>query len=74
MNAPMTLPSQIDWPELIGDLMARGYSLRMIAAECRVHRMSVRNWRAGTHMPKADASVLLIRLHRATAAEVGSEA
>ena len=65
MNAPMLLPSQIDWPELIGELMARGYTLRMIARECRVHRMTVRDWRAGLRVaPRGDAAVLLIRLHR----------
>lgn len=61
----MLLPSQVDWPALIGDLMARGYTLRMIARECRVSRMTVRDWRAGlVVVPRGDAPLLLLRLHR----------
>ena len=70
MNAPMLLPSQVDWPELIGELYARGYTLRMIARECGVSRMTVRDWRAGLRVaPRGDAAVLLLRLHRTALAQ-----
>lgn len=52
-----------NFPLLIGELIAEGWSLARIAYRCDVSRQTVANWRAGEGEPDYSEAIIIIGLH-----------
>lgn len=62
---PKKIADIVDWPSLMGDMMARGYSMTWIASELDVAPATIRALRDGRNLqPQYPTGVALVALHK----------